>query len=264
MSIRLQRFHIKTKIKTFRKSEHIVLRSFYSLSRLLWRTATVLINGNARSVFFVKHFKSGETHQIYTVTRQDRYPDLFDAARQYFGAAEGLKLLSFGCSSGEEVFTLRTYFPGAHILGVDINARNIAISKKRNTDPGIEFFATGKHDFSDRAPFDAIFCLAVLQRSELREPGALNSASIYPFSKFDAQLQVLDTCLRPGGLMVIDLCSYRFVDASIVSRYRALEGSGVWRKRFVQFDRNQNRIEHPCYNERIFIKLPDKDKTPEV
>lgn len=51
----------------------------------------------------------------------DRYP----ACKNYFNGKQDLKILSYGCSTGEEVLTLRRYFPTAQIIGTDI--KNIAL-----------------------------------------------------------------------------------------------------------------------------------------
>jgi chemotaxis methyl-accepting protein methylase len=47
-----------------------------------------------------------------------------------------LKILSFGCSTGEEVRTLsEKYFPGCIIHGIDINKAIVAQTSKSNTNP---------------------------------------------------------------------------------------------------------------------------------
>lgn len=247
------RVNLAARIKTLKDSRHAPLRGLFILCRFVWRVAGVLGDPDARSVFVVKHFHAERAHQVANATATDRYPDLFSRCRRHFETSDGLKLLSFGCSTGEEVFTLKEYFPRARILGLDINKRSIAICRERNTDPTLEFRVSTDEALSDGGPFDAIFCLAVLQRTETRDPGVQSSALIYPFSKFDAQLRALDARLRPGGLMVVDLCSYLFKDVTIAPKYLALEGSGAWR-RLAQYDKDNNRIAHPCYNDRIFVK----------
>jgi len=62
--------------------------------------------------------------QPYSTTRADRYPVIFRFVRDALGDAPSLRLLSFGCSSGEEVWTLRRYFAAAFIKGIDIDPAN--------------------------------------------------------------------------------------------------------------------------------------------
>src|SRR5882724_9636400 len=63
--------------------------------------------------------------QPYNHTLLNRYPWLFQFARESLGDTADLRVLSFGCSLGEEVFALRKYFPAAAIKGIDIDRRNI-------------------------------------------------------------------------------------------------------------------------------------------
>ena len=52
-------------------------------------------------------------------TTLDRYPELFRAASQQM--PDATRILSYGCSTGEECATLTRYFPAAEIVGTDIN-----------------------------------------------------------------------------------------------------------------------------------------------
>ncbi len=53
-------------------------------------------------------------------TRYDRYPEIFRTARLAAGP-QPLRILSFGCSTGEEPRTLaEKYFATSQILGVDV------------------------------------------------------------------------------------------------------------------------------------------------
>lgn len=62
------------------------------------------------SVRFKNHY-----HQFSNFTKIDRYPTLFEMAKQAFENVEHPKILSFGCSTGEEVATLSKYLPHASI-----------------------------------------------------------------------------------------------------------------------------------------------------
>ncbi len=59
-------------------------------------------------------------------TATNRYPRIFGFIQQQLAAQPDVRLLSFGGSTGAEVFTLRDYFPTAFIKGIDINPRSIA------------------------------------------------------------------------------------------------------------------------------------------
>ena len=58
-------------------------------------------------------------------TSDDRYPNIFEQVRKLAGDGTNVRILSFGCSTGEEVFSLRQYFDEARIVGLDINPFNV-------------------------------------------------------------------------------------------------------------------------------------------
>lgn len=77
--------------------------------------------------------------QTDTHTQYDRYPDVFNSAKQYIPKAS--KILSFGCSSGEECFTLKEkYFPLSRIIGVDLNKEKLSMAKSKNVYNDVFFF----------------------------------------------------------------------------------------------------------------------------
>ena len=69
--------------------------------------------------------------QSYAYTLPDRYPWLFDFAAERLGRIAAPRLLSFGCSRGDEVFSLARRLPQATIKGIDIDPRNIAACRAR-------------------------------------------------------------------------------------------------------------------------------------
>src|SRR6185312_914791 len=64
-------------------------------------------------------------YQRDPATRIDRYPLAFRFARDQLGDEATTHILSFGCSTGEEVFTLRRYFPVATIKGIEVDPTRI-------------------------------------------------------------------------------------------------------------------------------------------
>src|SRR5262245_36265351 len=80
--------------------------------------------------------------QNRSATAFNRYPLIFNYVQHAIGRSRPIRLLSFGCATGEEVETLRTYFPDATIKGIDINPFNIATCRRRlerTADPKIAF-----------------------------------------------------------------------------------------------------------------------------
>jgi hypothetical protein len=165
-----------------------------------------------------------QVHQISAVTALDRYPDIFQACVTYMKGNPSPNILSYGCSTGEEVVTLRHYFPGAKLVGAEINPYSLEQCLERKVDPDIQFVKPGRR-LQRLAPFDAIFCMAVLQKSPhlIVEQNILDLKPIYGFAKFDEKLQELDALLKPSGLLIVEYAQYSVEDSSIFSKYVALD-----------------------------------------
>ena len=73
-----------------------------------------------------------ELLQPWPVTAPDRHPALFALAAERLAGTAEPRILSFGCSTGEEPITLARYLPQARIDGLDINPRNVAEARRKN------------------------------------------------------------------------------------------------------------------------------------
>jgi SAM-dependent methyltransferase len=128
-------------------------------------------------------------------------------------------LLSFGCSTGEELISLRRYFPESSIVGTDINPRCLRAARRLcRGDARIDVRCIDELE----GQFDAIFCMAVFQRGELRDEQPADASGIYPFERFEAELEELDQHLRVGGVLAVDEASYRVGDTTLGARYEPL------------------------------------------
>lgn len=198
-----------------------------------------------------------EAHQLTNTTAHNRYPELFKTVRDfYITNPKSKKILSFGCSTGDECMTISEYFPGCKIVGTDINRKNLKVCRKRFKNHDIKFIFSNPDLIGAESPFDIIFCLSVLCRWEDTE-FINNCSNIYPFSKFENQLSVLDRCLSPGGLLVIYNGNFRFSDSCLYTKYRVVHSDLVLDSGFVhKFNRNNIKIDN-FYQECIFRKLPE-------
>jgi hypothetical protein len=197
-----------------------------------------------RSVVSLRLFNRESVHQTTPLTWMDRYPEIFSTCRAYFTDRKNLEILSYGCSTGEEVITLRKYFPLATITGAEINRRSLAMCRNHEIDDRIAFIYSDRIKIAQRGPFDAIFCMAVLQRTPhtIIDQGITNLRHIYPFEKFDRQVAELDPLLKKGGLLIIHHTQYRFFDASVAWKYVALHGGRHERDDGPKFGRNSERL----------------------
>lgn len=162
----------------------------------------------------------GQNIQVSNTTKLNRYPGLFTAVAAIAGAAGIVQpdILSFGSSTGEEVFTLTEYFPGSAVLGLEINDTAIAQARAAYGDtPGVRFEKSGAFDVA-AGSLDIVFALSVLCRWPVtRRMDAIGD--LYPFSAFEQHVAYLDSLLKPGGLLVIFNANYSFLHSRVSLGY---------------------------------------------
>lgn len=199
--------------------------------------------------------------QISNDTKLDRYPEVFAYAAELLSntPSEDLTLLSFGCSTGEECFSLRRYFPSASIDGVDVNKKNIRACEERNQDPRIRFEVSEVNLRRAQPTYDAVFAMSVLCRwPQTKEIDS--SAEVYPFEKFDETVRRLDSLVRPNGLLVIYNANFRFSDTAISQHYEPLRVPGLADSGFVRlFSKGNRRLPEQVYPFCVFRKLEHAD-----
>jgi len=215
------------------------------------------VNPRFRSTLRMRILNPKGIHQVSGRTQMNRYPAIFEAARDYFGASASIRILSFGCSTGEEVLTLREYFPAATIIGSEINRELLRICRGRAVDERIEFIGAAKEGIDRRAPFDAIFCNAVLQRDPQRvtRNRVTSLRKVYPFEKFDQQIAAFDSWLRPGGMLVVHKTHYLLADTGVSCRFRVLSLGEPLLDRYAKFDREGELIGLEVESPSIFLKV---------
>ena len=96
------------------KRPPFIIRAF----RTLWRLVT---DRAYRNVMWAVWFRPKAVFQPFNLTRPNRYPRISRFVQSSLGADSEVRILSFGCSTGDEVFSLRQYFPRATIKGIDVN-----------------------------------------------------------------------------------------------------------------------------------------------
>ena len=184
-------------------------------------------------------------YQPYCYTRPNRYPWLFEFAAMRIGSRPDLSILSFGCSRGDEVFSLRKYFPSAALKGIDVNPRNIArcLARARAEKPAnTTFAAAATTEGEATSAYDAIFCLAVLCNGDLTTSGAERCDPLLDFERFDRMIGDFARCLKPGGLLLLHTTNFRFCDTAVARDFAVvLEADPKDLALDVLFDRN-NRL----------------------
>jgi SAM-dependent methyltransferase len=196
--------------------------------------------------------------QTYSHTLPNRYPWLFGFAADRLTGAGGVRLLSFGCSRGDEVFALRDYFPGASIKGIDIDPRNIAACERRarrERAAEVSFAIAATTQAEADASYDAIFCLAVLCLGDLTTQGAQHCDPRLTFLDFERTVTDFSRCLKPSGLLVLHTTNFRFCDVMVAREFETLlEAEPAQMAPDVQFDRNNRLLPEPRYRAVVFRK----------
>jgi SAM-dependent methyltransferase len=160
--------------------------------------------------------------QPYPHTLPDRYPWLFDFAADALEGVPAPRLLSFGCSRGDEVFSLRQRFPHAVIKGVDIAPRNIAacLERSRHLKDDRLIFEVGANVCKEASShYDAIFCLAVLCHGDLTVSQAARSEPLLHFDDFERTVIDLARCLKAGGVLFLHTTNFRFCDTALAGGF---------------------------------------------
>lgn len=246
---------LKEKIKQFKHSENIFLKTAFYTLKPFWMAVKLSTDARLRAEFLAK-IKSNKYHyQVSTFTKEDRYPFLFRYCAQYLQQFVAPKILSFGCSTGEEVRTLGRYLPNAFIIGIDINKWCIKQCNKNNRKTNFFFYHRLSKEFKTLDSLDAVFCMAVFQRTENRTNKNNTTASGFNFELFEKELILLDSKLKVGGLLIIDHADFSFMDTVIAERYMPseFEQNLLLRNRPL-FNRDNIKISDVTFMCRVFVK----------
>lgn len=166
--------------------------------------------------------------QPATVTGMDRHPALFMPLQALLGGHSALRLLSFGCSTGEEAFTLARYFPNATIDAIDANPACIAqarrtaqTSEHHDVAHRIRFLCAATPD-AGGGDYDAVLCLSVLRHGTLDVERPERCTALMPFARFADMVAALDARVRAGGVLMLWGCNFRFRDTPTAAAYRVV------------------------------------------
>jgi SAM-dependent methyltransferase len=223
---------LRSRIKAARKRGALWVRVIDALRPAL--------TAEGRWQLWTKAAHGRELHQTTSYTAENRYPELMGLAAKLQPNAK--RILSFGCSTGEEIVTLRRYFPSAEIVGAEINPRSRRIAKRRVApDRRVTVLPSGEVDGS----FDLIFALAVLQREphKIAEMEAEDLSFYYPFERFDRAVAELVDRLEPGGLLCVINAHYPVDAASAFAKLETVAGSPLMDP--PMFGRDGSRLADP-------------------
>lgn len=220
------------------------LRRFrvYRALRFVWHFAT---DGVFRHDHMLLLRRPRGQFQYRSLTAMDRYPRIFASVQAQLDAVREPRILSFGCATGEEVFSLRHYLPNTVIKGIDINARNIVRCRAwlaREDDARITFAHRGGADDEEPGSYDAIFCLAVFQHSALKDPRVRSCEKFIRFEDFATTIDGIARAIKPGGFLAIRHADFRFSDTACSRDFEVVLRIAPHGAPHPRFDRNNQRL----------------------
>lgn len=247
--------NLEEKVKKYKDSENFSERFIYHFLKTLRMPYLLLTNSRLRVELFAKWKNKSDYHQISTYTVNNRYPLIFKESANYLKYKESPKLISFGCSTGEEVRTLGEYLPNAIIYGIDINKWCIKQSIKQNRTTHHFFYHRLSKEFERIPQVDAIFCMAVFQKTDDRTPTKKTSDKLFTFQSFEKEIILLDKKLKKSGLLIIDFSDFNFIDTVVAYKYVPLDfEKNRLLRRSPLFDKNNKRVADEKYLYRVFVK----------
>jgi SAM-dependent methyltransferase len=154
------------------------------------------------------------------------------------------------------VFALRGYFPTARITGLDINRHNIAICNRKlrqSPDQGIEF-RIGATLAEVEAAYDAIFCMAVFRHGGLTAAPPVRCDDRIRFKDFEREIGYIARRLKPGGILLVEWCAFRFCDTEAFENFEAIHTAAPAGSEPI-YDRDNRLILGGVYRDTAFRKI---------
>jgi len=244
---------LRIKLRKLKDSNLVIGKVIFKTLYVFWSISKFILNPRYRSEQVSRIKYSNEIIQVSTYTKENRYPVLFKQIALELKDIENPKILSFGCSTGEEVFSLKKIIPNADIVGVDINRWCIKKANRKNSD--CNFFHANNKAWEKKNYYDCILALAIFQKSIHREPGQKVTTDLFRFSTFEKNVTELSQLLKIDGLFILDNSDYQFSDLAIFrQQFKAGPDVPIKQNR-PTFNKFNNRISNISISKRIFRKI---------
>ncbi|GAB3851370.1 hypothetical protein GCM10028801_00730 [Nocardioides maradonensis] len=196
--------------------------------RRIWQPLRMwLAGGEQREAAVILVLRPHNLFQPFTTTARDRYPEELACMREALGDVppDRLRILSFGCASGQELLTLHEQFPEARITGIDVNPLALRTARRRIDEAAAGHLVTlvraGDAEGEPEAAYDAVLAFAVLRHGGLNDAPP-TCASTLRFADFERTVTGLCRAVRPGGVFAIRHANFRFTDCAVAADFEPL------------------------------------------
>lgn len=166
-------------------------------------------------------------YQISNATAYNRYPFLWNLIR---ARIQPRRILSIGCSSGEECITALAYFPDAHVYGTDKNATVLQIARLVHSNDRITYID------EPTGTYDLVLCNSVLCNHPTNNGKSFND--LMSFESFKFYAMQISEFMGSGAILMAANCEYNIGEA-------------------VDLEPISNAIKHQCT---IFDPIGNKSK----
>lgn len=190
-------------------------------------TKALVRGGQGRQTAVAQILKPKNLFQPHATTGVNRYPEEFAVVAKLVTPAA---ILSFGCSSGEELLSLHQQFPGAKIHGIDANPLAVRTARKRVAAVGLGALITvakgSDAGVEASGSYDVVVALAVFRHGALNDGPPRCDPTLH-FADFERTVSGLADCVRPGGVLVIRHANFRFSDCAVAEAFEQVRSGFV-------------------------------------
>jgi len=144
--------------------------------------------------------------QTNNSTFYGRYWNETHLLRRYVPSDQDLKILSFGCSTGEELVLLKKLFPAARLFGCEHDWSNM-LAARGLVGGEATVFHSDANELVRHGPFDVIVCNSVLMAPSVA--GADGPQGL-PYALWTDIVAQLDAVLTPGGILQVINSNFPF------------------------------------------------------
>lgn len=168
-----------------------------------------------------------------------RERNILDVAAIAMRDRPDIRILSFGCSIGDELATLRVLFPQAEIHGCDID--EAALARAQDSVGHLAgIFLSDETEILRRGPYDLICAFSSLCIHPFRSEE--ETIRIFPFARFETMIGLFHDCLTDGGMLATRNMNYVLADTRYGPAFSTLRSNAIIRSGFVPILRPDGRL----------------------